>query len=286
MYNGSFHKKKRIIMLKINNQERVFGYRLQGRTRCPFCFLEGEPEMKKLLVASIAVTAYVALCAAVWPRSIVVVDLPAEPIKTAVTAEIEALSEEKPQILLSADIPAPELEPVAVNELKMIEITAEEKTDPPPPVEPIPRAESKSAPVSSEPKAGDKAIIDGKPHIWIPGFGWIEDHSGESVRTFDANMYENGNKIGVIDGGTTVGNFGDELTGNKVGIMGGGTVVDGKGDINKQVGIMGCEEPPRESTSPSAEQPEPTDGVIYIELQPTPTKDSTPPSYNPDTTNP
>lgn len=286
MYNGSFHKKKRIIMLKINNQERVFGYRLQGRTRCPFCFLEGEPEMKKLLVASIAVAACAALCAAVWPRSIEVVDLPAEPIKPAVTAEIEARSVEKPQILLSADIPVPELEPVAVNELKMIEITAEEKTDLPLPVEPIPRAALKSAPVSSEPKAGDKAIIDEKPHIWIPGFGWIEDHSGESVGTFDANMYENGNKIGVIDGGTTVGNFGDELTGNKVGIMGGGTVVDGKGDINMQVGIMGSEEPPRVSNPPAVEQTEPTGDEIHIVLVEVPEKNSTPPTYKPDITSP
>jgi hypothetical protein len=73
-------------------------------------------------------------------------------------------------------------------------------------------------PVSAKLKSGDRAVIDGKPHIWIPGFGWIVDEGGGSV-------------------GTTVGNSGDELTGNKVGIMGGATV-GSDGDINKQVGIM------------------------------------------------
>lgn len=62
--------------------------------------------MKKRIIAGIAVTACVALYAAVWPRNANVVDLPAVPDKTAVTDEIKARSEEMPQILLSADSPA------------------------------------------------------------------------------------------------------------------------------------------------------------------------------------
>lgn len=54
-----------------------------------------------------------------------------------------------------------------------------------------------------------------------------------------------------------VGNPGDELTGNKV-------------------GIMGDEDAPSNTTPPPAEQPESTGDVIYIEIQPTPTRDSTP----------
>jgi len=75
----------------------------------------------------------------------------------------------------------------------------------------------------------------------------------ENVGTVAADMYENGNKIGVMGGGTTVGKPGDELTGNKVGIMG-GTTVHGKGDINKQVGIMGgAESAPNNTPLPSAD---------------------------------
>ena len=44
--------------------------------------------MKKKFIVGIAILACVALCAAVWPRSVEVGDLPAEPDKTAVNAEL------------------------------------------------------------------------------------------------------------------------------------------------------------------------------------------------------
>ena len=78
--------------------------------------------------------------------------------------------------------------------------------------------------------------------------------------------------------GTTVENPGDELTGNN----GGGTTVHGKGDINKQIGIMGSEGPTRESIPHLTEQSEPTDDVIYIEMMPTPI----PPPNKPNTASP
>ena len=178
--------------------------------------------MKKQIPAGIAVIACIALCAAVLPRSAEVGDLPAEPIKTAVTVEIEARSEETPRILLSDDTLAPEVEAVAEREPLKTGITAEEKTDLAPSAEPTSRAISKSTPASTEPKPGTIAVIDGVKSMWIPGFGWIKDEGGGAQ-------------------GTMVGSPGDELTGNKVGQMGGGTIVDGKGDINKQVGIMGAD---------------------------------------------
>lgn len=93
-------------------------------------------------------------------------------------------------------------------------------------------------------------------------------------------MYENGNKIGIMGGGTTVGNPGDQLTGNKVGIMGG--TVGSDGNINKQVGIMGGDESaPCNPAHLPADLPESTGNVIYVPLQPLVTKDSTPPQYRP-----
>lgn len=134
---------------------------------------------------------------------------------------------------------------------------------------------------------GDVRIVGGEKQIYIDGFGWIKDEGGGSI-------------------GRAVGNPGDGLTGNKVGIMGGSTTVDSKGDLNKQVGIMGGgtvaedmyenghkigimgeeECPSGELTSPPSEQPEPASDIIYIELQPVPTKDSTPPPYKPGETPP
>lgn len=238
--------------------------------------------MKKQIIAGIGIIACVVLCAAVWPRSAEVGDLPAKSVKAVVSTEFEARSEEKPPIIIPVVASAPEPEPTAETESVKTEITAEEKAEQSSPVEPTFRAVSKPTPVSAEPKPGDRAVIDDKPHIWIPGFGWIVDEGGNSV-------------------GTTVGNPGDKLTGNKVGIMGGGTTVHGKGDINKQVGIMGSgtvaedmyenghkigimgseESTPHDTTAPPSEQPVPTGDVIYIELQPPVTKDSTPPLYKP-----
>lgn len=85
-----------------------------------------------------------------------------------------------------------------------------------------PKPAASSTQPSSDPMPGTIAVIDDNRCMWVPGFGWVKDEGGGAQ-------------------GTTVGSPGDELTGNKVGQMGGGTIVDGKGDINKQVGIMGAD---------------------------------------------
>lgn len=78
------------------------------------------------------------------------------------------------------------------------------------------------APISAEPKMGDTRIIDGKKQSYFLGFGWV-DGMGENKCTFAADMYENGNKIGSMGGGT-VGHS--------------DTQGADSGDINKMVGIM------------------------------------------------
>lgn len=83
--------------------------------------------MKKHIITGITLAARVALCTAVWPRSAEVENLPAKPMKTTVTAEIGARSEEASEILLSADVSAPKAEVVAESEPKETEITAKKK---------------------------------------------------------------------------------------------------------------------------------------------------------------
>lgn len=182
-----------------------------------------------------AVIACVALCAAVWPQNTEVGDLPTEPVKTAVTASVATAHEEPLHIIFFADTKPPE--PAGTEES-----TAEKGQAPSPPDEArttgipeptstpslAPKSATSSASPSSDPKPGTIAVIDGNRCMWVPGFGWVKDEGGGSQ-------------------GTMVGSPGDELTGNKVGQMGGGTIVDGKGDINKQVGIMGADNPPRAS---------------------------------------
>lgn len=248
--------------------------------------------MKKQIIAAIGIIACVAMCAAVWQWSAEVEDLPAEQVKNAVSAEIEARSEETPHIFISEVFSEPKAEPVSESEPETTaeaiagnepkEVTAEEKTEKPVPTASKPQTVSKSAPATTAPKPGDRTVIDGEPHVWIPCFGWIVDEGGGSVCT-------------------TVGNPGDQLTGNKIGIMDGGTMVDGKGNINKQVGIMGGgtvvedmyenghkigiigvdESTSHKISVPPAEQTEITGDIIYTEIQPPVTKDSTPPAYKP-----
>ncbi len=236
--------------------------------------------MKRQIIAGTSIIACVALCAAVWPRSVQVEKLPVEPVINATNAEIEARAEETPDIFISAETPAPETEPVAISEPEATGITAEKESEKPTPTQTAQAAKPSSS--SSEAHMGDVRVVDGEKQIYILGFGWIKDEGGGSVGTVAEDMYENGRKIGVMDGGTTVGNPGDQLTGRKVGIMGGGTTIDGKGNINKMVGVMGADASVQHGTTPPPSvPPEITGDVIYTELQPPVTKASTPPPYKP-----
>ena len=46
-----------------------------------------------------------------------------------------------------------------------------------------------------EPQAGDTQ----NGQIYIPGFGWVENQGGGGSGTTAGDMYENGNKIGIMD---------------------------------------------------------------------------------------
>jgi len=51
------------------------------------------------------------------------------------------------------------------------------------------------APVSNGPQGGD---TNSKGQVYVPGFGWIDD-VGEGQGTTNDDMYENGNKIGIMN---------------------------------------------------------------------------------------
>ena len=235
--------------------------------------------MKRFFLTGIVLTTCVALYAAVWPRRAGDGKVPVGPAKPAASTEIEAKPEETPSIILSADNYTSKPEVVAENELPKTDmITIEEKTEPTPPPKLAPEP---AAVFSSDPKPGTIVIVDDERCIWIPGFGWVKDEGGGSIGiSFDGKGDIN-KQVGVM-GGSMVGYPGDELTGHKIGIMGGGTVAEDMYESGVKIGIMGGEETPTEKIAPPhAELTEPTGEVIYIELQPMPTKNSTPPDYKP-----
>lgn len=271
--------------------------------------------MKKT-ITGIGIIACVALCAAVWPRNSEVRDLPAVPINAAVPVEIEARPEETPHIYFSADMPTHVAEVIAESEPQKAEVTTEKETEKPAPTQTAQSAKPNTSP--TEPHNGDIRVVDGEKQIYILGFGWIKDEGGGSVGTIVGNPGDEltGNKVGIMGG--TVGSNGD--IDKQVGIMGGGdapvnnnpvpgtkkyidgilhvwvpgfgyvphsgdnvvTYADDMYESGVKIGIMGDDVPPSSAdTTLTTEKLEPTGEVIYTELQPPVTKDSTPPAFKP-----
>lgn len=175
------------------------------------------------MVISIIATC-AALCTPVWPPSGAEGKVPTEMQTPAVTAQISEVMQP------SLAVPAEVLEPVAAQSTEAEEIspcddTAEIPGEETPPQkledefteesrQTVPATESRAA----SPQMGDTRIADGQKQVYFLVFGWIECSDEPNEAIYAGDMYENGNKIGS---------------------MGGGTVGCGDGDINKMVGIMG-----------------------------------------------
>ena len=164
--------------------------------------------MKKRIIITATITVCLALCAAVWPQTEKVGKTPAPSETTAVTTPRPTLPEaEKPVLpvvtekkeseMLEAEsapevateelpIPVPEIEDEAETEQKSAPPT---QTDPTP-VQPA-QLEPKTAPESI---ANDNELAD---MVYVPGFGWIQSEGPNHVE-YAEDMYENGNKIGIM----------------------------------------------------------------------------------------
>ena len=161
--------------------------------------------MKKRIIITVAFTACLALCAAVWPQAETVGETPAPHQTPAVSApeatvvEIKteaetALSSEKEK----AVIPQPEQTQEAVAEPKSAPAETPAVQLAPEPV-PVPEAsygltperaaEPPVAKTTIEPPSGDM--------VYVPGFGWIQSKGPNHVE-YAEDMYENGNKIGIM----------------------------------------------------------------------------------------
>ena len=83
----------------------------------------------------------------------------------------------------AATTPTPEIE---INEPK-VEEPVIEIIEPTP--EPTPEPVIQQPTTSQTVQAGDM--------VYVPGFGWFESQ-GEGTVTYDENMHENGNKVGIM----------------------------------------------------------------------------------------
>lgn len=165
--------------------------------------------MKKGIIVATAFTACLALCAAVWPQTEKVEKTPTPSKTTAVTTPQPTLPEPEELILPAitekqeSGMPEAESAPeVAAKELpipapeKEDEPVAEQESAPPTQTDPTPvqpmQPEPKSAP---EPIANDNELAD---MVYVPGFGWIRSEGPNHVE-YAEDIYENGNKIGIMD---------------------------------------------------------------------------------------
>lgn len=156
--------------------------------------------MKKRIIVAATFTTCLALCAAVWPQAETVEETPAPNETTIVSApepivaevkletEINLLTEKEKAESLQPEPPhettnEPEPTPVEATVTPNARLTSESEYAP----EPIP------APAQAQ------TVTDLQPGdmVYVEGFGWIESQ-GPNLVEYTEDMYENGNKIGIM----------------------------------------------------------------------------------------
>ena len=161
--------------------------------------------MKKRIIIAAAFTACLALRAAMWSQAETIEETPALPQTPAVSAPEPIVAEAKleteidlPPEKEKAATPQPEQTHEAVTEPKSAPAETPAVQSAPEP-EPVPEvsyglapeqaAEPHVAKTTIEPPSGDM--------VYVPGFGWIKSEGPNHVE-YAEDMYENGNKIGIM----------------------------------------------------------------------------------------
>lgn len=153
--------------------------------------------MKKRIITSTAFAACLALCAAMWPQNDPAVETSVLLTPPAVIAaqpevpempEIEEIimpEEEKSDVTQPEPVkeaaPALGSSPIQAPPSGEVQASPEQNATPPQETEPAP-ASPDSAPDNM---------------VYVPGFGWIESQGPNHVE-YAEDMYENGNKIGIM----------------------------------------------------------------------------------------
>ena len=152
--------------------------------------------MKKRVITAAVFAACLTLCAAVWPQKQPAEETPALPTPAAViatqpevpeipkTEEVLSPEEEKtnailPELVEVADI-APEPSPAQMPPSSKVPVLPEQDVTPPQEPEPTPAPDSEPDNM-----------------VYVPDFGWRKGQ-GPNHAEYAEDMYENGNKIGIM----------------------------------------------------------------------------------------
>ena len=154
--------------------------------------------MKKQIAITAAITASLALWAAVWPQTAVDKETPTLTPTPAVIAPQTPLPEPpEPAMTLTTEMEKADgmiAEPVL-----------EEADEQPPAPTPVPTVENQAEPALEPTDTPEPELIpepevtdsSSENMVYVPGFGWIENQSSNQA-TYAKDMYENGNKIGIM----------------------------------------------------------------------------------------
>ena len=157
--------------------------------------------MKNRITIAAVFTACLALCAAVWPQAETVggktPELPQTPAVSApepiaaeakLETEIDLLPEEE-----KAATPQPEPPYETTNESEPAPVEASATPNA------RPMSESEHAPESTPIPASAQTVTDLQPGdmVYVEGFGWLE-YQGPNHCEYGEDIYENGNKIGIM----------------------------------------------------------------------------------------
>lgn len=152
--------------------------------------------MKERIVTAAVFAACLALCAAVWPQNEPAGETPALPTPAAVIAT----QPEVPEIPKTEEVISPEEEkskaplPELVEETDIVPEPSPAQAPPESEVQ-APSEQDATPPQQPEPAPAPDGAPDNM--VYVPGFGWIESQ-GPNHAEYAEDMYENGNKIGIM----------------------------------------------------------------------------------------
>ena len=148
--------------------------------------------MKKRIITVAAFAACLALCAAVWPRNEPAGETPAPTTPAAVIAT----QPEVPEIAEMEEVISPEEEKTEATLPELVEeadIVPEPSPAQTPPESEVQAPSEQDATPQQEPEPAPTP----DNMVYVPGFGWVESQ-GPNHAEYAEDMYENGNKIGIM----------------------------------------------------------------------------------------
>ena len=152
--------------------------------------------MKKRIITVAAFTTCLALCATVWPQN----ESAGETPTPTTPAAVIATQPEVPEIPEIEEVISPEEEkteailPELVEEVDIAPEPSSAQTSPASKV-PVPPEQDATPPQKPESTPAPDSEPDNM--VYMPGFGWIESQ-GPNHAEYAEDMYENGNKIGIM----------------------------------------------------------------------------------------